>query len=218
MLAVVLQLQFTDLGLALRTVLPAHLGALVAADVDKPGGEDVAELAENGLDERQHVGIAGTEHVFADAPHLPDGVGSARAAEGRIDVEGSLHVAGQVDFGDDVDIALGSVTHNLAALVLRVVATVGLAVVESRVTAYDRLLADAALGSEVGKRLHFEAPSLVVGDVPVELVAAVQGQQVEILLDDGDGEIVAGAVEVDAAIAEARLVGDGDEGQLDGAV
>ena len=175
MMTVVLQSQLACLGLTFLAVLPSVLGTLVATDMDELRGEHVAQLAIDGLQEREHLGIAGTEHIIADAPHLPYLVGTARTAQMGIDVESSLHVAWEVNLGDDVDITFGSVAHNLATVVLSVVAAIGLTVEDAAVATDDGLLSYATLWCQVGQGFHLEAPALVVGEMPVELVAAMQG-------------------------------------------
>ena len=184
--------------------------------MDELRGEHIAQLAIDDLQEREHIGVAGTEHIIADTPHLPYLVGTARTAQMGIDVEGSLHMAREVDLGDDVDITFGSIAHNLATVVLGVVAAIGLTVEHAAVATDDGLLSYATFRCQVGKSLHLETPALVVGEMPVELVAAVQGQQVEIALDDVDGEEMTGTVEVHAAIAEAGRIVDGGIGKQDG--
>ena len=121
-------------------------------------------------------------------------------------MQGTLHVSREVNLRDDVDIAFGSVADNLAALVLRVVASVGCAVVDAGIGANDGLLTNAALEGKAGEGFHLEAPALVFGQMPMELVASVQGHDVEHLLDGLDGEEVPGTVQQQAAIAEAGLI------------
>ena len=58
----------------------------------------------------------------------------------------------------------------------------------------------------------FDAPPLVVGQVPVEFVEFVGGHQVEVAFDLVDGVEVAADVEVHAAPVESRGVADGDVG------
>ena len=215
-LAVVVKAELPDFCLAPDAVLPAVLGALVASDVDELRGENVAELTEDGLDERHRLGVAGAEHLAADAPFGLDGVGAARATQVGEDVQGTLHVSREVDFGNDIDVSFGGIADYLTAFVLGVVASVGLAVVDAGIGADDRLLANAALQGKLGQGFHLETPALVLGEVPVELVAAVQGHDVEHLLDGFDGEEVTGTVEQDAAIGEAGLVLDDAEGEQHG--
>lgn len=59
------------------------------------------------------------------------------------------------------------------------------------------------------------APSLVVGEVPVQAVHVVERHHVDVGFHLVNGEEVAAHVEVDAAVGEARLVGD-DRGRQQG--
>ena len=65
-----------------------------------------------------------------------------------------------------------------------------------------------------GVFLDFDAPTLVVGEVPVEAVDLVESHQVDELFHLLDGEEMAGAVEMEASPTEARCVADADEGHV----
>ena len=209
------QSQLLDFSLALGTLLPALLRAFVAADVDVGRGEHVAEFGEDRLEEVERLGVAAAEHLAHHAPIGSNLIGAARAAQVGEDVQGTLHVARHVYLGHHVDVALCCITHHLAAVILRVVAAVGDVVVDAHpARTDDRLLPHAAFLCQLGQRLHLEAPALVLGQVPVELVAAVQGHRIQELLDELHAEEVAPAVEQNTAIAEAGLVGNRGERHL----
>ena len=134
---------------------------------------------------------------------------TACATQVREDMKGALHVSGHVDFRHDIDVTLSSVPDHIATLFLRVVAAIRNVVVEAHFCwGDDALLAHTAFLCKVGQSLHLEAPALVLRQMPMELVAAVQGHHIEELLDELDREEMATAVEQDAAIGEARLVGN----------
>ena len=178
-LLVLLQAQFAHLGLALGTFLPAHL-----------------------------VGIAHTEHIVADAPPADDVVGTTRAAQLRIGSQSALHMAGHLDLGNHLDVAFGGIAHDFEGLLLGEVAGIGDGIVRTEVTSDHRALANGTDGSELGILLDFDAPALVVGEMPVEGVHVVESKHVDVGLDAVDGEEVAAHVEVHATIGKARRVGD----------
>ena len=93
-------------------------------------------------------------------------------------------MAGHVDFGDHGDVALLSVLHNLARLLLGVETAVGNAVVEVGVSAKDGTRTLRTDGGELGIFLNLYAPTLIVGQMPVEDVHVVHSQQVDELLDE----------------------------------
>jgi hypothetical protein len=99
-------------------------------------------------------------------------------------------MAREVNLGNNIDITLGSITHNIAALLLSVIAAVWLTIVDASIRADNSLLADATLLGKARERLHLEAPALIVGQVPVELVATVKRHSIEELLDHIDSEEV----------------------------
>ena len=115
-------------------------------------------------------------------------------------------MARQVDFGNDGDKPLAGILHDFARLLLRVEALMGLAVILARVVSYDRLGAVCAHGGEFRVFLDFDAPALVVGQVPVEAVDVVQREHVDEALHGVEGHEMARHVEVRTAIGEARRI------------
>ena len=216
-LPVGLEMVVADALLAFRAFFPLRLRALVASDVDVLRGEEFYYLREHILDEGERAVVAGAEHVVRDAPHFPYLIGAARAAQFGVGRKGRLHVAGEVDFGDDGDVASGRVVHDAADVLLRVETAVGYAVVASRVVSDDRFGALRADFGEARVFLDFYAPALVVGDVPVETVDVVQGQHVDEAAHRIGGHEVARHVEVRPAVGEARRIvhlGGGDDHAL----
>ena len=194
-------------------MLPSDAGTLISADVDVAAGEDIAHLREHLLEELHGAWITGTQHIVGHSPYGPNLIGTARASQFGIYAQGCHHVPREVYLGDDVDVAFCGIPHDVAHLLLGVVAAspvlrvvVEIAVLAVTVATYHRLLADAGLGSQFRHGFHLEAPSLVVGDVPVELVDAVQGQYVDEGLDVFGIEEVAGHIQVLSAVRKASLV------------
>ena len=119
-------------------------------------------------------------------------------------------MAGQVNLGNNRDVALGSIGNNLAHLLLgvvtgfwRVVVDGIIGVGEADVLPDDGAGTYAGLLSKFWQSLHLEAPALVFRQMPMETVDAVKGEDVNKLLDKGHREEMAGTVEHRAAIAEA---------------
>ena len=84
----------------------------------------------------------------------------------------------------------------------------GLAVILARVVSYDRLGAVCAHGGEFRVFLDFDAPALVVGQVPVEAIDVVQSEHVDEALHGVEGHEMARHVKVRTAIGEARRIGN----------
>ena len=120
-------------------------------------------------------------------------------------------MARHLDLGDDRDLTLGGIGHDVADLVLRVVAAVGRAVVFARVgvevsdVGFGALRTDAR---QLGIFLDLDAPALILGQMPVEGIDLMGADDVDIGLHLVGGEEVAAAVEVGAAVGEARSVLD----------
>ena len=177
--AIGLQTFALDAGLTFRTTLPTRLRAFVAAHVDIFRGEQGGHFREHIVNEAEHGVVACAEHIVRNAPNLPHLVWPTRTAEVRIGRQSSLHVSWQVDFGNDGDVALAGVVHHLADVALRIEALVRAAVIFARVVTNDRFGAVAAHLRQTRVFLDFDAPSLVVGDVPVHSVDVVEGKHID---------------------------------------
>ena len=183
-LVVALYSQRLNAGLALGALLPLCLGALVTAYVYVFRWEHLYYFAQHILDEREGGVVAGTEHIVRNAPHFPNLVWAACTAILGICGKGCLHVPGKVNLGDYCYVALCCVGDNLAALLLCVEErTVVLPVILGSVASYDGLVALGSDGRQFGVLLYFNAPALVVGEVPVETVEVVERQHVDKALD-----------------------------------
>ena len=142
-----------------------------------------------------------------------DVIGAAGAAEPGVGGQRGGRVTGQLDLGDDGDIAVGGIFDDVADLVLCIIAAIfGAVVADTGGVADDGAAAAGADFGEEGIFFDLDAPALVFGEVPVEIVHFMQGDEVDIAFDEFDGEEVAAAVEVEAAPGEAGVVVDGDGG------
>ena len=204
----VLQSQLGNLGLAVGTLLPTVLRTLVATDVDVVRREDVHNLVDNVLGKLQCLGLAGTHNLIYNAEVLAYLVRTAGAAEVVVGCKGSLHVARHINLGDNGDVAFGSVAYNLACVVLCVVARNRHVVVLARVGGGDGARALRANLCKLRILLYFNAPALVLGEVPVEVVDVVHGEHVDELLEVVDAEEVATAVDHKRTVGKARSVAD----------
>ena len=176
--------------------------------MDVLGREDVHDLGEDILQEGEGLFLAYAKDIFGHAPAGPNLIGTAGAAQFRIGGEGGDHVAGQVDLGDDGDVALGGIGHDLAHLVLGVEAAVADAVVGVEVLADAGSVAPGTHFRELGVLFDLHAPALVLGEVPVEAVEFVGGGDVDIALGLLDAPEMAAGIQVDAAVVETRGVQD----------
>ena len=214
MLSVVLQAELADLRLTARTLLPAHLRTLVAADMDILRGEQLHHLGQYAFEEFESLLPSGAKHVVGHAPAAPHLVRTARAAQFGIGGQRRQHMARQVDFGNHRDTPVGGIFHHVADLVLRIETAVGRTVIGSPLLADHGGLADAAHGGQLRIALDLDAPALIVGQVPVQRIELVYGHHVDIPLHFVHREEVARHVEVHAPVCEPRRVGDLHAGHL----
>ena len=93
-------------------------------------------------------------------------------------------MSGKVNLGDYRYVTLCCILYNLAALLLCVEErTIVLAVILGAVASDDGLIALCCDGSELGVLLYLDAPTLVIGQVPVETVEVVECEHVDEALD-----------------------------------
>ena len=198
-----------DASLTARTFFPAYFRALVAADVDVLRREQVDDFVQHIADELHSAVVAHAKHLVAYAPLRPHVVRTARAAQMRIGSQCGAHVSRHINFGNHLDVALGSVANHVAHLLLGVESAVRHAVPFARIATDDGLCAHRTHLGEARIFLDFDAPTLVVGQVPVEGVHIVQCQHIDELLHLIDTVEMAADVEHHAAIGKSGSVGDG---------
>ena len=204
--------------LALLVVLPCRGGAFVTADVDVLRGENVHQFVENVLHKAHGFGVGHVEHVGEHPTPRFHAVRAARiAGELRVGGHGSREVAGHVDLGNHLDVAFGGVGDDVFQLSTRVeVGTVGTIRPVSAVL-HGGDVGVGRHGTDRGQPrifFHFPTPTLVFGEVEVELIEFVHRHEVEHAFDLVDAEKVAGYVEHEAAVGEARAVCDSQAGQF----
>ena len=201
--AVGLQVFRCNARLTLRAALPHGFRTLVAAYVYILRREECHHLVKHIVDEMERFVIAHTQHTVRHAPLLPHLVGPSGAAQFGVGGQGGLHVAGHVNLGYDGDVAFGSVAHNVLDVLLCVIPAIGCAVILAAVVSDDGLGASCANLGQERILLYFDAPPLVVGQMPMETVDVVQRQYVDKTSHRVGRHKVARHVEVGPAVAEA---------------
>ena len=122
--------------------------------------------------------------------------------------DGGGHVPRHVNFWHDGDVAFGGVGDDFFDFFLGVKSSVAFAV---RSPAIEVGRGGGTVGSDFGELwifFDFNAPTLVLGEVPVEGVELVKGEPVDEFLDVSDVKHVAANVEVHAAPAKAWAILD----------
>ena len=108
---------------------------------------------------------------------------------------------------------LGSVCHHLANLLVGVVVAIGKIMILTGEQTLDLAIAIGTDSGQLGTALHLDAPALIVGQVPMEVVELMQRHKVDIALDVIHGEEVAHHIEQQTTILEAGIVLNLDLGQ-----
>ena len=162
-----------------------------------------ADFAHHVVHECEGLLLVGTERAEADLRPAVLCRRSHPATQLRIRLERGVDVGRHVDLRHDHDVPVLRIAHEVRELVLRVVA--------AGTAAH---LAEATDLRQLGPRLDLDAPALVVGEVQVQHVDLVEREHVDVLLHFARGEKVARHVEHRAAPREARMIRDGDGGNL----
>ena len=122
-------------------------------------------------------------------------------------MQGTLHVAGHIDFGNHVDVTFSCIAYDITAFFLCIVTTIRDVVVDAHIAGtYDSFLTQTSFFSQFRISLYFETPALILCQMPVELVAAMQGHSIQELLDKLNTEEVATTIQQYTTIREAGLV------------
>ena len=167
-------------------------------------GEQLDHLVNNVLDKLQRLIFTHAEDIVGHAPLAPYLIRTTGTSQLGIGRQCAQHVARHVNLGDDSNITVGSIAHDILDLLLSVVATIGHAVVHGRVVAQHRSLAPSAHLGQTGIFFDFHSPALVIGQMPVQAIHTMQRHDVDKTLHRLDGKEVAHAVQVHATVGEAR--------------
>ena len=206
MLRIVFQTEFGYLRLTYRTSFPTHLRALVTADMDVLGRENVHYLGIYVLKKIEGLFLAHAQHVISNPPTCPDLVRTSGTAQFGVGGKGSQHVPRHVYFGNHRNIALGGVSYYLPCLILCIIASVRDAVRSPPLLPYDGTAAVCPLFRQLRPALDFDAPALVIRDVPVQDVYIVQGEYIYVSLYELYREHVPCHVQMGTPVLETRHV------------
>ena len=121
-----------------------------------------------------------------------------------------------LNLGDNLYITLCCIGNHLANLILSVEATIGCAIplYGVKTMTYEGLLTHSTLLSKLGVCLNLDTPTLIVGEVPVQAVELVCGEDVDVVLHVSHREEVARYIEVSTTICKGGLVSDKTVGDV----
>ena len=185
--------------LALRTRAPFCARAFIAANVEQAGGKEGCHLVNDIAQEVEHSFLARTHHRFFYAPDDARRGSFPFAREFGQCGNGGQFVSRHFEFGHDFHRVLSGIGHDFAHLFLGVVAAMACTV---------GFCAPRSDGSELGILLDFDAPALVVGQVPVQAVDFVGRKEVYLALYLLHTQKMAAGVEHHTAISKARCILD----------
>ena len=199
-----------DARLALGAVVPPRFGALVAPDVYVLAREERQNFVQHAFKKGEHRVVAGAVDVVKHAPSSGYRLLDAGTAQLRIGREGSPGMARELNFGNHRDVARSRVGHDFAYLVLGVESAIARAV--EALIAIRADLRGIAPGPDLGESrvaLDFDAPALVLSEVPVKAIHFVFGHQVEVAFDEVHVKKVPANVQMHSAVGKGGLVAYG---------
>ena len=202
-----------DTLLAKGIFLPAVGGAFVTTKVDVASGEHFCHIVQHRFEEVNHLVVADVQHISGDTSSHTNFIRAiGEATQLWIGCKCSHHVTRHVDFGDDFDVSFGSISHNLAQVIEGVIhaATIFRVVKEPTINAiaHKRAFTTASHLGEFGIFGNLDAPTLVVGQVPVQTIHLVERHDVENALHLVLVEEVTSNVEHISTIRQQRFVFD----------
>ena len=103
---------------------------------------------------------------------------TSRATKLGIGGQGSLHVARHVYFGNDSDVPLARILHDIPCILLCIEPSIRLSVVDICIVSHDGACAFGANLRQFGILFNLNAPALVVSQVPMKGVHVVECQQI----------------------------------------
>ena len=193
-------------------MFPSRGGAFITTDVHIFGGENLHQLIENVFHEAHCLRIRHVQHIGEHPTprfHAVHSIGIAR----KLGI--SRHRCGEVtrhiDFGNDLNVFRSRIRHDFFQIFTSVEIGTILLVCPVSTMLHRRHI---GVGShrthlrEFGIFLHFPTPSLVFGQVEMELIELVNRHHIEHLLHLLHTEEVARHIEHKTAVRESGFVGD----------
>ena len=199
-------------------VFPRALGYFVATNVNVRGGEQAGNFGEHVLQKLKGLvfGRRIDAGVYAALQRHLERPGAA--AEFGIGGKRRQGMAGHFNLGDNRNVQRLRIGDHFADVVLRVESTVTpvrtVGGRRCRIQTKTHAAAPGTLAGQLGIFFNFNAPAVVIHQVPVEGIQLVHRHGVQQLFDLGLVEKVAADIQHESAPWEARLVGDIHAGQL----
>ncbi len=169
--------------LTIRTVFPGVLGHLVAADMNIFAGKKFKHFGQHVVQKLECLLFGRVIDAVEDSAAVQHGERPAGAAELRICRQRRRRMAGHFDFGNNGDVPRGRIFHDFADVILRVKSAMASVRAVSRAGFRIQLEADAVAPRadlrELGIFFDFDAPALIIRQMPVKRVQFLQRHRVK---------------------------------------
>ncbi|MPM50107.1 hypothetical protein SDC9_96842 [bioreactor metagenome] len=185
-------------GLAFGASFPARFRSFVTTNMNVLRREKIHHFKQDIFQKSKNRIISCTINIFKNAPALFHFERSACTRQLRIRSQRRHRVARHFNFGNNSNIAIGSIGHHFADLLLRVKSTVNTSVIFF------------APGSDAGQFrifLYFDPPALIFGQMPVKNVHFVCCKQINVPFNKVNLHKMAATVKVHSAPRKAGPVG-----------
>ena len=210
-----LQTQFTNLCLTLGTFSPTHLRTLVSTDMNIFGRENIHDFIQNIFGKLKGLLITTTQHFIEYTKTSRYLVRSACTSQLWIRCQCGHHVTRHVNLRYDGDETLSSITHNFLGLFLCIESADRYSVVFIGSGRSNGFLPIGADFRQFGIFLNFDTPSLVLRQMPMEIIDIVQSKNVDNLFQIINGKIMTTYIHHKSTISETGIILDGTSRQRD---
>jgi hypothetical protein len=198
--------------LAFRAILPIVHQHFVAPNMDVGSGKKRANLRQDILDESKRVVVASAINPVENPAGQVGGERPARATELRVGHQRGARMSRHFNLGHNFNVPGLRVSDHLPNVLLRVVTAITAIRAVSRaglgLQSKTNRLAPGPHFGQARILFDFDAPPLVIHQMPVEDIELVPRHFVQKPLDFLFGEKMAAYVQHQAAPTEARLVFD----------
>ena len=129
MLLIAFYTQCLDTCLTFRTSLPTHFRTFVTTYMNIFRWENLNDFTQHIVNKLQCLIISGTQYIIRYTPYFPYFIRTACTSQFRISSQSSLHVSRHIDFGNNRNVPVGSISYDFFCFFLSIETTIRLTVI-----------------------------------------------------------------------------------------
>ena len=124
MLSITLDSQSFDTSLTLRTFRPFTLRTFITTNMNIFRWEDIHNFCQYIIDKGQYAVVTCTQYLIGYSPYLPNFIRTTGTSQMGISSQCSLHMSRKVNFRNNSDITIGSISYDFFCFFLSVETTI----------------------------------------------------------------------------------------------